>query len=108
MKRGLLSLAILSLADPALASGVRAGNVAPVMIAPVFIAGALALVVGVSASKDHHGSPVAWLAAGAVLLTIIPSRIVAGFGFIAAVSPQLVVIAGLLMLWRRRAERPGV
>jgi|SRR5882724_157686 len=104
IKRGLLSFAILSLTDPALASGVRAGNIAPVMIAPLFSAGALALIVGALVSKDREGG--AGCAGGAILvLTIVLSRLLAGFGYIAAVIPQIIVGIAVLVAWRKEASR---
>ena len=106
MRRCLLSFAILSLADPALASGVRAGDIAPVMIAPLFSAGALALLVGALISKDREAGA-GWLAGGAVLvLTTVLSRLLAGFGYIAAVIPQITVGIALLVAWHKKASRP--
>jgi hypothetical protein len=106
MKRGLLSFAILSFTDPALASGVRAGNIAPVMIAPLFLAGTLALLIGGLVSMDK-AARAGWLVGGIVLvLTIVLSRLLAGFGFIAALCPQIVLGLVLLIAWRRDKSSP--
>jgi hypothetical protein len=104
MRRYLLSFAALSLADPALASGLRAGNIAPVMIAPLFSGGALALLVGALASKDREPRA-GWLAGGAVLVvTVALSRLLAGFGYIAAVIPQIIVGIAALTAWRKEVS----
>jgi len=44
---------------------------------------------------------------GAVLvLTTVLSRLLAGFGYIAAVIPQITVGIALLVAWRKKASRP--
>jgi len=95
MKLSLLILAILSIADPALASGVRPSDIAPIMIAPVFASGALGLFVAILLAKDREGL-MGWVVGGAVfVLTIGMSRLLAGYGFFAALAPQ--VIAALVV-----------
>jgi type IV secretory pathway VirB2 component (pilin) len=104
MIRGLSILAILILADPALASGVHLGKITPIMVAPVFSSGVLALLVGAFVSQDHPGA--GWLAGGAVLvLTIVLSRLLGPFGYIAAVVPQVITGLALLVAWRRRSMK---
>jgi hypothetical protein len=73
------------------------------MIAPLFAAGALALIFGALVSKDREGGA-GWLAEGAVL-TIVLSRLLAGFGYIAAVIPQIIVGVAVLVAWRKEASR---
>jgi hypothetical protein len=103
MPRGFLSLAIMSLAEPAFASGVRASNIAPIMIAPVLSAGLLALIVGAFGSNDSKGGA-GWLIGAAVFVqTVVLSRLLAGFGYIAAVMPQILV--GIVLLASRKQER---
>jgi hypothetical protein len=101
MKRGPLTFVILTLADPALASGVRPSDIAPIMIAPVFASGALGLLAGVLLSKDREGA-MGWLVGASVLvLTIAMSRLLAGHGFFAALSPQIIVALVLAVLNQR-------
>jgi hypothetical protein len=101
MNRTSLSLVLLCLADPALASGVHPGNITPIMIAPVLSAAALALLVGAFVAKDREGAA-GWLAGGALLvLMIVLSRLLAGFGYIAAVAPQIICATVLLVSWRK-------
>lgn len=78
---------MLSVADPALASGIRPGDIAPIMIAPVLAACALGLLIGAALAKEREGATGWLVGSGVLVFTIALFRVLAGYGYLAAIIP---------------------
>ena len=101
MKRSLLGATLASVRGIAHASGIRANDIAPVIIVPVFAACALGLLIGALIARNNEGA-IGWLAGSAVLVfTIALSRLLAEYGYLAAIIPETVVGIALFAWWRK-------